>query len=87
VNTIDISLLFVSLTLWQRPSFAHDIDLPVLRPSRKYARVNIKSSIANGTEAAYTDAGLSMGRSFRVGWGPGGQLVHLGSLCGSASTS
>lgn len=73
--------------LFQRPSFGHDIDPPVFRPSRKYARVDIKSSIVNGTEGAYIDAGLSMGRSFRVGWAPGGQLVHLGSLCGPASTS
>ncbi|KAF9525060.1 nuclear protein 96-domain-containing protein [Crepidotus variabilis] len=65
----------------ERASFGHDIDPPAFRPSRKYARVDIKSSVANGSEGAYFDAGLALGRSFRVGWGPGGQLVHLGSLC------
>ncbi|KAF7841563.1 nuclear pore complex protein NUP96 [Senna tora] len=29
------------------------------------------------------DAGLFMGRSFRVGWGPNGILVHTGALVGS----
>ncbi|KAK9923296.1 hypothetical protein M0R45_031724 [Rubus argutus] len=29
------------------------------------------------------DAGLVMGRSFRVGWGPNGILVHAGTLIGS----
>ncbi|KAF8155941.1 nuclear protein 96-domain-containing protein [Crassisporium funariophilum] len=71
----------------ERASFAHDVDPPIFRPSRKYARVAATSSIANGHEGAYFDAGLSMGRSFRVGWGPGGQLVHLGSICSPMSTS
>ena len=31
------------------------------------------------------DQGLYLGRSFRVGWGPGGTLVHLGELCGPGS--
>lgn len=41
----------------------------------------------NGMEGYVIDAGLALGRSFRVGWGPGGTLVHLGSLCGPSSTS
>ncbi|KAF5330033.1 hypothetical protein D9611_010458 [Ephemerocybe angulata] len=64
-----------------RASFAQDIEPAVLRPTRKYARVEISSSIANGLEGAYVDAGLAFGRSFRVGWGPGGMLVHSGSIC------
>lgn len=32
------------------------------------------------------DAGLFMGRSFRVGWGPNGILVHTGNLVGSANS-
>ncbi|EDR08209.1 uncharacterized protein LACBIDRAFT_297625 [Laccaria bicolor S238N-H82] len=71
----------------ERASFAHDIEPPLYRPSRKYARVEINSSIANGKEGIYVDAGLAMGRSFRVGWGPGGTLLHLGSICGPLSTS
>lgn len=65
----------------QRASFAHDIEPPPYRPSRKYARVESSASAVTGSEGAMVDAGLSMGRSFRVGWGPGGTLVHLGKLC------
>ncbi|KAK0578868.1 hypothetical protein LWI29_017512 [Acer saccharum] len=32
------------------------------------------------------DAGLFMGRSFRVGWGPNGILVHSGTAVGSSSS-
>lgn len=32
------------------------------------------------------DAGLFMGRSFRVGWGPNGMLVHSGPPVGSSSS-
>ncbi|KAG6828595.1 hypothetical protein H0H92_007336 [Tricholoma furcatifolium] len=71
----------------ERPSFAHDIEPPVYRPSRKYARVDTSESAVQGSEGAYFDAGLAFGRSFRVGWGPGGALVHLGSLCGPSSTT
>ncbi|KAF8814679.1 hypothetical protein BYT27DRAFT_7081395 [Phlegmacium glaucopus] len=71
----------------ERPSFAHNVDPPIFRPSRKYARVEIKSSIVNGNEGVYFDAGLSMGRSFRVGWGPGGRLIHSGSICSPFATS
>ncbi|KAI0696840.1 nuclear protein 96-domain-containing protein [Cytidiella melzeri] len=65
----------------QRPSFAHDIDPAPFRPSRKYARVESSASAVAGHEGALIDCGLSFGRSFRVGWGPGGTLAHLGSLC------
>ncbi|CAA7267293.1 unnamed protein product [Cyclocybe aegerita] len=71
----------------ERASFAHDIDPPIFHPSRKYARVEITSSIANGNEGSYFDAGLALGRSFRVSWGPGGQLLHFGSICSPTSTS
>ncbi|KAJ7636026.1 nuclear protein 96-domain-containing protein [Mycena polygramma] len=69
----------------ERASFAHDIE-PAYRPSRKYARVESSESAVTGNEAALVDAGLAFGRSFRVGWGPDGTLVHLGSLC-APSTS
>ncbi|PPR00799.1 hypothetical protein CVT24_000731 [Panaeolus cyanescens] len=70
----------------ERASFAHDIEPAVYRPSRKYARVEVTSSVANGQDGSYYDAGLALGRSFRVSWGPGGKLVHLGSLCGPLQT-
>ncbi|KAI0642596.1 nuclear protein 96-domain-containing protein [Trametes meyenii] len=71
----------------QRASFAHDIEPEPYRPSRKYARVDTSASAFAGREGAYIDAGLALGRSFRVGWGPGGTLVHLGDLCGPNSAS
>ena len=75
-----------SRDMCQRTSFAHDIEPVAFRPSCKYARVESSASIVNGAEDAMVDAGLSFGRSFRVGWGPSGNLVHLGQLCGPSST-
>ncbi|KAH7886919.1 nuclear protein 96-domain-containing protein [Phlebopus sp. FC_14] len=69
----------------ERASFVHDIDLPVYRPSQKYARVESSASAVAGNEDALVDAGLALGRSFRVGWGPSGTLIHLGQLCSSWS--
>jgi nuclear pore complex protein Nup98-Nup96 len=64
---------------YQRASFAN----PVLyKPTRKYARVDSASSTVEGNEGAIIDAGLALGRSFGVGWGPSGKIVHLGELCG-----
>ena len=70
----------------QRASFSHDVGPVPFRPSRKYARVESSASIVNGVEDALVDAGLAFGRSFRVGWGPSGSLVHLGRLCSPSST-
>ncbi|KAJ7460571.1 nuclear protein 96-domain-containing protein [Mycena latifolia] len=70
----------------ERASFAHDIELPAYRPSRKYARVESSESAVTGNEAALVDAGLAFGRSFRVGWGPGGTLVHPGTLCAPSAS-
>ncbi|KIK96637.1 hypothetical protein PAXRUDRAFT_825734 [Paxillus rubicundulus Ve08.2h10] len=69
----------------ERVSFAHDIDHPVYRPSRKYARVETSASAVAGNEDALVDAGFALGRSFRVGWGSCGTLVHLGQLCGPSN--
>ncbi|KAG9313450.1 nuclear protein 96-domain-containing protein, partial [Chiua virens] len=55
----------------ERMSFAHDIDHPVYRPSRKYSRVDISSSAVAGNEGALADAGLALGHSFRIGWSSG----------------
>ncbi|KAL6300386.1 nuclear protein 96-domain-containing protein [Sparassis latifolia] len=70
----------------QRASFAHDVEPTPFRPTRKYSRVDGSSSAVSGSEGLVADAGLAFGRSFRVGWGPGGTLVHLGQLCGPNST-
>ncbi|XP_048584697.1 nuclear pore complex protein Nup98-Nup96 isoform X1 [Nematostella vectensis] len=40
-------------------------------------------SIVDGKENLIADMGLVMGRSFRVGWGPGFTLVHSGSPLGT----
>ncbi|TFY68005.1 hypothetical protein EVJ58_g1277 [Rhodofomes roseus] len=72
--------------LRQRASFAQDLEPTPYRPTRKYARVESSASAVTGTEGAFVDAGLAFGRSFRVGWGPGGTLVHLGTLCSPHST-
>ncbi|KAK7031341.1 nuclear pore complex protein Nup98-Nup96 [Favolaschia claudopus] len=69
----------------ERASFAHDIE-PPYRPTRKYARVESSESAVVGSEAALVDAGLAFGRSFRVGWGPDGTLMHPGSLCAPTSS-
>lgn len=50
-------------------------------PARKFVKI-AKDSMGYGKENLYRDAGLAFGRSFRVGWGPGGTLVHLGQICG-----
>ncbi|KAI0318527.1 nuclear protein 96-domain-containing protein [Amylostereum chailletii] len=71
----------------ERASFAHDVDDVPFRPSRKYARVETASSLVKGAEDALVDAGLALGRSFRVGWGPSASLVHLGQLCGPTGNS
>ncbi|CCL99212.1 uncharacterized protein FIBRA_01227 [Fibroporia radiculosa] len=71
----------------QRTSFAQDIEPASYRPSRKYARVEGSASAVSGKEDAFVDAGLALGRSFRVSWGPSGTLVHLGALCGPYSSS
>jgi nuclear pore complex protein Nup98-Nup96 len=72
------SLLF-DCRSYQRASFAHPV---FYKPTRKYARVDSASSTVEGNEGAIVDAGLAFGRSFGVGWGPSGKIVHLGELCG-----
>ncbi|THV04722.1 hypothetical protein K435DRAFT_746502 [Dendrothele bispora CBS 962.96] len=71
----------------ERASFAYDIEPPSHRPSRKYARVESSASVVKETEDALTDAGLAFGRSFRVGWGPGGMMAHTGALTSPTSSS
>lgn len=55
-------------------------------PPRKYVRVAPEASVSANRDSLYADAGLSMGRSFRVGWGPGNKLVHVGDLSSRASS-
>ncbi|KAH7345325.1 nuclear protein 96-domain-containing protein [Rhizoctonia solani] len=57
---------------------------PKPEPVRKYERVPTEKSVTKSFAGAYMDAGLALGRSFRVSWGPNGELVHLGRICGVA---
>ncbi|CAL1699287.1 unnamed protein product [Somion occarium] len=70
-----------------RASFAANVEPQPFKPTRKYARVDSSASAVRGNESLLVDAGLAMGRSFRVGWGPGGKIVHVGALCGVSSKS
>ena len=64
------------------PAVRTPIDLfATINPPRKFHKAG-KESIVDGRENVYKDAGLAIGRSFRVGWGPKGQLVHVGAVCG-----
>ena len=40
----------------------------------------VKESYQYEKQAMFVDAGLFMGRSFRVGWGPGWTLAHCGEV-------
>lgn len=44
-----------------------------------------QTPLSGGYSKNIVDAALFMGRSFRVGWGPNGILVHSGTLVGSPS--
>ncbi|TPX54026.1 hypothetical protein PhCBS80983_g06070 [Powellomyces hirtus] len=70
----------------------HEADAPVTitscgapRSPKKYLKTVAKTlepfehSVAYGHDKAFLDPGLMMGRSCRVGWGPGGMLVVAGS--------
>ncbi|KAK4700835.1 nuclear pore complex protein Nup98-Nup96, partial [Phenoliferia sp. Uapishka_3] len=59
------------------------VDLNPLRTFRKYLRVDLTKSITAGNEGSIVDSGLMLGRSYRAGWGPTNQIVHMGSLYGS----
>ncbi|KIJ52381.1 hypothetical protein M422DRAFT_202467 [Sphaerobolus stellatus SS14] len=66
-----------------RASFDHSLDPEPYKPARKVMRVQGSQSLSSGQESAYADAGLAFGRSFRVSWGPGGQLTRIGGLSNS----
>ncbi|GAA5871534.1 hypothetical protein JCM3774_006288 [Rhodotorula dairenensis] len=47
------------------------------RPLRPFSLVPLADSCANGHEGSLADASLALGRSYRVGFGPQGQVVSL----------
>ncbi|TFK49034.1 hypothetical protein OE88DRAFT_1633808 [Heliocybe sulcata] len=71
----------------ERISFDNPMASISARPVRKFARISTVETTALGKESLQVDAGLALGRSFRVSWGPGGKLAHIGTLCSPFSTS
>ncbi|KAF9116939.1 hypothetical protein BGX27_008087 [Mortierella sp. AM989] len=68
-----------------RSSFQQEYDTkasPLTRPPRKFTRSVYEQSLLNRKGNLLADAGLMMGRSCRVGWGPNGVLAVCGTLCG-----
>ncbi|XP_078371007.1 nuclear pore complex protein Nup98-Nup96-like isoform X3 [Oculina patagonica] len=65
---------------------AMDIGIKVVGARNQFGLVPKKDSLVNGKENLIADAGLMMGRSFRVGWGPGFVLVHSGTPLGKQQT-
>ncbi|XP_022797911.1 nuclear pore complex protein Nup98-Nup96-like [Stylophora pistillata] len=63
-------------------STAMDIGIKVVGARNQFGLVPKKDSLVDGKENLIADAGLMMGRSFRVGWGPGFVLVHSGTPLG-----
>ncbi|KAI8605514.1 nuclear protein 96-domain-containing protein [Dissophora ornata] len=68
-----------------RPSFQEDYDVKeslLLRPPRKFTRSSYEQSLLTRKGNLLADAGLMMGRSCRVGWGPNGLLAVCGTIHG-----
>ncbi|KAF9093421.1 hypothetical protein BGX23_003346 [Mortierella sp. AD031] len=57
-------------------------DPLVNRPPRKFTRSLYEQSLLFRKGNLLADAGLMMGRSCRVGWGPNGMMVVCGTVCG-----
>ncbi|SNX84755.1 related to Nucleoporin nup189 (SonB) [Melanopsichium pennsylvanicum] len=56
----------------------------VPQPAKKLRKINVAKSDVKAADGETLDAGLSLGRSFRVGWGPDGSLVHNGRIVGAS---
>lgn len=61
---------------------AMDIGIKVVGARNQFGLVPKEDSLVNNKENLVGDAGLMLGRSFRVGWGPGFVLVHSGTPVG-----
>ncbi|KAJ3024711.1 UNVERIFIED_CONTAM: hypothetical protein HDU68_007869 [Siphonaria sp. JEL0065] len=64
-----------------------EVVIPLARGEgeRKLPIPPLSESIVDGRGSHVVDAGLYMGRSFRVGWAPGGKYVVTGRVAGSDS--
>lgn len=56
----------------------------VQQPAKKLRKIDMAQSDIVAADGETLDAGLSLGRSFRVGWGPDGTLVHNGRIVGAS---
>ncbi|SJX62216.1 related to Nucleoporin nup189 (SonB) [Sporisorium reilianum f. sp. reilianum] len=54
-------------------------------PAKKLRKLDVAQSEAVAADGETLDAGLSLGRSFRVGWGPDGVLVHNSRIATAAA--
>lgn len=61
---------------------AMDIGIKVVGARNQFGLVPKEDSLVDSKENLVGDAGLMLGRSFRVGWGPGYVLVHCGTPLG-----
>lgn len=55
----------------------------VQQPAKRLRKTDVARSAVVAADGETLDAGLSLGRSFRVGWGPDGTLVHNGRIVGA----
>ncbi|GAA5901438.1 uncharacterized protein JCM6883_000213 [Sporobolomyces salmoneus] len=53
------------------------LDPSPFRPYRTYTRVPLTDSITRNSENNLVDSGLALGKSYRVGWGPEGEIISL----------
>lgn len=53
---------------------------PLIARPRKITRIELDKSVVENAHSIVLDAGLSMGRSFRAGWGPDGTVAHCGRV-------
>ncbi|KAG9146884.1 hypothetical protein Leryth_005176 [Lithospermum erythrorhizon] len=60
------------------------IQLKAVKPEGFKLNINQQTPVSGSHSRNVVDAGLFMGRSFRVGWGPNGVLVHSGNPVGSS---
>ncbi|TKY86404.1 hypothetical protein EX895_004553 [Sporisorium graminicola] len=72
------------------PSNDRPVEAPRVQeeqqPAKKLRKLDVAQSEAVAADDEILDAGLSLGRSFRVGWGPDGVLVHNGRIVSGSAT-
>jgi nuclear pore complex protein Nup98-Nup96 len=73
-------LSYLTSSYSQQASFGGSKVPTAPRPPVKIMRIASGDSVMKGSEATFADAGLTYGKSFRVGWGVGSQVVLNGSL-------